>query len=136
MFTIIRSEKLRNLEVDLEIAKEDLKIYRSLYQKQLDKNSIATKIGKPKKEEENMTNEIQFTNFYLSKGRWYEVVRSSNGQFFKCNGFTTEQEAVTKAHELATHFPTETFLIVGPLRTVKANIPIVEEVYGDSAGNR
>lgn len=56
----------------------------------------------------------------------YEIVRKSDGRFLISNGFETEDDAIDQARILALEFPSDEFVVYAPIKSIKADIPVIE----------
>jgi len=126
MFSIIKTSEIIRLRNENEEFKYNMDFYKKFYHRTLDNNS------KNKKEEKIMTDKFEFSNFTygnIDGQNWFEIVRVSDGRFLKCKGFKTEEDALTKAREIAIHYPSDTFYIIAPVKVVRADIPVITEDY-------
>ncbi|AUZ95398.1 hypothetical protein FDI40_gp639 [Agrobacterium phage Atu_ph07] len=64
-----------------------------------------------------------------NENNWFEIVRKRDGVFLKSRGYSTEEEAIEVARQVAAAYPSERFYIIGPLKEVRANIPTTTNDY-------
>lgn len=137
MFKILSAQSYNDLQETIDFWQNQSDSYRiNLEAERYRASLLEHRLNE--KENIDMSANFAFTNFSLSiksgEKNFYEIVRLSDGKFFASSGFTSETEASKKAEELAVSFPTETFLVYGPIVTVKANIPVVTQAWDNLDG--